>query len=88
MAGSVLLRSDPSDRTQHRSTNMPKQKTHKGVKKRFRVTAKGKVKHRQSGTSHLAARMTHKRKRMLRGTEVLADEFTPQIKTMLAGNSY
>jgi large subunit ribosomal protein L35 len=67
---------------------MPNQKTHKGVKKRFRVTAKGKVKHRQAGTSHLAARMTHKRKRKLRGTEVLAEEFTPQIKSMLAGKSY
>jgi large subunit ribosomal protein L35 len=67
---------------------MPKQKTHKGVKKRFRTTAKGKVKHRQSGTSHLAARMTQKRKRMLRGTKVLSEEFTQQIVTMLAGNSY
>ena len=67
---------------------MPKQKTHKGVKKRFRVTAKGKVKHRQSGTSHLAARMAHKRKRMLRGTTVLAPEFTKQIVEVLAGNSY
>jgi large subunit ribosomal protein L35 len=47
---------------------MPKQKTHKGIKKRFRVTARGKVKHRQAGTSHLAARMTQKRKRQLRGT--------------------
>jgi large subunit ribosomal protein L35 len=67
---------------------MPKQKTHKGVKKRFRVTANGKVKHRQAGTSHLAARMTHKRKRMLRGTKVLAEEFTENIKIALAGNSY
>lgn len=67
---------------------MPKQKTHKGVKKRFRLTAKGKVKHRQAGTSHLAARKTHKRKRMLRGTTVLAEEFTPQIANMLAGHSY
>ncbi len=67
---------------------MPKQKTHKGVKKRFRTTAKGKVKHRQSGTSHLAARMEHKRKRMLRGTTVLAKEFTENIKQALAGNSY
>ena len=67
---------------------MPKQKTHKGVKKRFRVTANGKVKHRQAGTSHLAARKTHKRKRMLRGTTTLAEEFTTQIKTVLAGHSY
>jgi large subunit ribosomal protein L35 len=67
---------------------MPKQKTHKGVKKRFRVTAKGKVKHRQAGTSHLASRMEHKRKRKLRGTKVLAKQFTKQIKEVLAGNSY
>ena len=39
---------------------MPKQKTHKGTKKRFRLSAEGKVKHRQAGTSHLA---THKNKR-------------------------
>ena len=71
-----------------RLLNMPKQKTHKGVKKRFRVTAKGKVKHRQAGTSHLAARKTHKRKRLLRGTEVLAKQFTPQMIEVLAGNSY
>jgi len=68
--------------------NMPKQKTHKGVKKRFRVTANGKVKHRQAGTSHLAARKTHKRKRMLRGTTTLSEQFTEQIITVLAGNSY
>jgi large subunit ribosomal protein L35 len=67
---------------------MPKQKTHKGVKKRFRVTANGKVKHRQAGTSHLAARKTHKRKRNLRGTTTLKNEFTQQITTVLAGNSY
>ena len=67
---------------------MPKQKTHKGVKKRFRVTGTGKVKHRKSGTSHLAARMTQKRKRQLRGTTVLAPQFTEQMKNALAGNSY
>ena len=67
---------------------MPKQKTHKGTKKRFRVTGSGKVKHRQSGTSHLAARMSQKRKRNLRGTTVLAPEYTEQMKTALAGNSY
>jgi len=47
---------------------MPKQKTHKGTKKRFRLTAKGKAKHRSSGTSHLQSRMSNKRKRNLRGT--------------------
>src|SRR5438876_163183 len=42
---------------------MPKQKTHKGTKKRFRLTANGKVKHRSAGTSHLASRKSKKRRR-------------------------
>jgi large subunit ribosomal protein L35 len=67
---------------------MPKQKTHKATKKRFRLTAKGKVKHRGAGTSHLASRMTHKRKRNLRGTRVLANAQVKQITMALAGNSY
>jgi large subunit ribosomal protein L35 len=67
---------------------MPKQKTHKGIKKRFRTTASGKVKHRRSGTSHLASHKTHKLKRNRRGTKVLHEEFTPQIVTMLAHHSY
>lgn len=67
---------------------MPKQKTHKATKKRFRLTAKGKVKHRGAGTSHLAARMEHKRKRNLRGTRVLASAQVKQITKALAGNSY
>ena len=66
---------------------MPKQKTHKGVQKRFRVTATGKVKHRGTGTSHLAARMSHKRKRMLRGTRVAAPMEAERVKACLHGNS-
>ncbi|MBC19145.1 MAG: 50S ribosomal protein L35 [Planctomycetaceae bacterium] len=62
---------------------MPKQKTHKGTKKRFRLTASGKAKHRSSGTSHLAARMEHKRKRNLRGTTVLSDADTRKIQDAL-----
>lgn len=67
---------------------MPKQKTHKGSKKRFRLTAKGKVRHRQSGTSHLAARMSHKRKRNLRGTASIDPLEATRITKALAGNSY
>ncbi len=62
---------------------MPKQKTHTGVKKRFRITANGKVKHRRAGTSHLQVRLTSKRKRDLRGTGVLAEVDTPKIHEAL-----
>lgn len=67
---------------------MPKQKTHKGVKKRFRLTAKGKAKHRHSGTSHLATRLTQKQKRNLRGTTVTTSTNSKMIAEALAGNSY
>ena len=45
---------------------MPKMKTHKGSKKRFRVTATGKLKRKQSGKRHLNSHKTGKRKRHLR----------------------
>ncbi len=67
---------------------MPKQKTHKGTKKRFRLSAKGKAIHRKSGTSHLAARMSQKRKRNLRGTGATAEASAKKIRIALAGNSY
>ncbi len=67
---------------------MPKMKTHKGTKKRFRLTGSGKVKHRQSGTSHLAARMSQKRKRNLRGTDTVVEAEAKRIRAALAGNSY
>lgn len=67
---------------------MPKQKTHKGTKKRFRLTASGKAKHRSAGTSHLAARMSAKRKRQLRGTEVASDVESRMVRIALCGNGY
>jgi len=67
---------------------MPKQKTHKGTKKRFRLSAKGKIKHRPAGTSHLATRKDQKRIRKLRGSDVLAPAMAKAVKKALAGNSY
>ena len=67
---------------------MPKMKTHKGTKKRFRLTASGKPKHRSAGTSHLAARMSQKRKRKLRGTTDTDVSNVKNIVAALAGNSY
>jgi large subunit ribosomal protein L35 len=67
---------------------MPKMKTHKGTKKRFRLTAKGKVKHRAAGTSHLATRMSQKRKRNLRGTTTTDDVECAKIRIVLGKHSY
>jgi large subunit ribosomal protein L35 len=67
---------------------MPKMKTHKGTKKRFRLTATGKVKHRSAGTSHLAASMSAKRKRNLRGTTVVNKVEAQKIRDALGRHSY
>ena len=50
---------------------MPKMKTHSGAKKRFSVTASGKVKRGHQGKSHILTKKNTKRKRILRtGTYV------------------
>ena len=67
---------------------MPKIKTHKGTKKRFRLSAKGKAMHRHAGTSHLASRMSAKRKRHLRGTTASATVESKMVIKALCGNGY
>ena len=51
---------------------MPRQKTHKGMSKRFRVTASGKAKHRKANRGHILGKKTSKRKRHLRADGVVA----------------
>ena len=67
---------------------MPKMKTHKGTKKRFRLSGSGKAKHRQSGTSHLQSRMSSKLKRPLRGTTLADKTLNKMITRALNGNGY
>ena len=45
---------------------MPKMKTHKGMKKRFKVSATGKVSHKRCGSSHLNSHKSGKKIRRLR----------------------
>jgi large subunit ribosomal protein L35 len=45
---------------------MPKMKTHKSARKRFKVTAGGKLKRQKAGKKHLLSHKTGKRKRHLR----------------------
>ena len=64
-------------------------KTHKGVKKRFRLSAKGKAKHRAAGTSHRNVRVSAKRKRNLRGGDkILEDNMEEKIQRSLGKYSY
>jgi len=44
---------------------MPKQKSHKGISKRVKVTAKGKVKYRPPNGGHLMSGKTAERRRRI-----------------------
>ncbi len=55
---------------------MPKMKTHRGLAKRVRRTASGRLKRKHAYHSHLLASKSRKRKRRLRGSSIVdaADE--------------
>jgi large subunit ribosomal protein L35 len=69
------LEPDPARRAQARGcrkeSQMPKLKTKSGAKKRFKVTAGGKVLYQQSRKRHGMIKRTKKQIRQLRGTNVL-----------------
>ena len=59
---------------------MPKQKTHKGAAKRFKVTGTGKVMRHQSNHSHMLTKKTTKRKRNLRKATLVTPAFGKTIR--------
>ena len=63
-------------------------KTHKGTKKRFRLTGTGKAKHRNAGKSHRNVRMSSKRTRNLRGGDILHVSMEPTVRRSLGKYSY
>jgi large subunit ribosomal protein L35 len=46
---------------------MPKQKTHSGAKKRYKVTGSGKIMRRSTNLNHILEKKSSKRKRRLTG---------------------
>jgi large subunit ribosomal protein L35 len=66
---------------------MPKQKTHKGAKKRFRVTANGKLKRKQAGKKHLNSPKTGKRKRHLRASVIETGRLGAKYVDILGGKA-
>jgi large subunit ribosomal protein L35 len=62
-----------------RGAEMPKLKTKSGVKKRFKITATGKVKHGVAGKRHRLISHNSKYIRQNRGTAVLSEAETPKI---------
>ncbi len=64
---------------------MPKQKSHSGAKKRFRVTKNGKVLHRRQNRSHLLEKKSAERKRRLHEDGQLQGGDKTRVKRMLRG---
>ncbi|CAO1651027.1 50S ribosomal protein L35 [Salinibacterium sp. NSLL150] len=62
---------------------MPKQKTHSGTKKRFKVTGSGKVMKQQAGMRHNLEVKSSKRKRALNQDQVIAPQDAKTIKKLL-----
>ena len=62
---------------------MPKQKTHSGAKKRFKITGTGKLMRRHGMKSHILEKKSPKRKRKLGTPALLYDHDTPRVKRML-----
>ena len=63
---------------------MPKMKTHKGIKKRFKVSAKGKVRHKRAGSSHLMSGKGGGRCRKLRRPRLLEGAVQKRVRRALA----
>lgn len=61
-----------------------KQKTHKGLAKRVKVSARGKIKHRKGGASHLTSVKSAKRlRRIRRRATVTSNTFAKKILVAL-----
>lgn len=62
---------------------MPKQKTHKGLKKRVKVTATGKVKRKRTGGGHLMSSKNAKRRRRISSSAIVTSAVAKTAKVKL-----
>jgi len=62
---------------------MPKLKTKSSAKKRFRFTAKGKVKMSQAGKRHGMIKRTNSQIRKQRGTTIMSKQDTKIVKSYM-----
>jgi len=66
---------------------MPKMKTHKGLKKRIRITATGKVKFKPANSGHLMSGKSGNRCRSMRSTRVLKGTVQAAIRNAVGGKA-
>ena len=62
---------------------MPKQKSHRGAAKRFKVTGRGKVLRGHAEKNHILTKKSQKRKRKLRKVTTVTPAFEKTIKKLL-----
>ncbi len=72
---------------QNQGAIVPKQKTHKASKKRFRVTATGLLKRMQAGKRHLQSHKTSKRRRKLGREIVDGGKLSRKYIAMMGGHA-
>jgi len=64
---------------------MPKMKSNRAAKKRFKRTATGKIKRYQANKSHILTKKSAKRKRHLRASTLVADADEKRCNRLLGG---
>ena len=62
---------------------MPKMKSNRGAAKRFRKTAKGKIRCDKPFHSHILTKKSTKRKRRLRKNDILHSSLKRQVQKLL-----
>ncbi len=62
---------------------MPKMKSNRAAKKRFRLTASGKVRRNKAYANHILTKKSQKRKRNLRKTGLVDSADTARVKAMI-----
>ena len=62
---------------------MPKMKTKSGAKKRFKLSASGRIKRAQAFKRHILTKKTTKAKRHLRGVTGVHDTDTARVTAMM-----
>ncbi|MBM4159225.1 MAG: 50S ribosomal protein L35 [Ignavibacteria bacterium] len=62
---------------------MPKMKSNRAAKKRFKVTSSGKIKREKAYRSHILTKKSAKRKRKLRTATLVAAEDSKRVIKMI-----
>ena len=58
-------------------------KTHKGIKKRFKVTATGKLRYKHASGSHLMSSKNAKKRKRIAGPAIMTGVYAKMIKAIV-----